>query len=147
MQLTESGVETLRGQTNRRILPRRSEGRKGGKRWIKCAPERQEESTKCTENDRRERIPKHELEESSGELEQAPEEEELWTGGSQYNQRPYSVPGPTRSHIAFEPLLGAPRHCIRSQDKGVKASKNPTRPLFKERLQPRLTHQKGSFVP
>lgn len=41
----------------------------------------------------------------------------------------------TRSELAdtympFAPLLAAPRHCIRSHDKGVKASKNPTRPLL-----------------
>lgn len=31
--------------------------------------------------------------------------------------------------IPFAALLEAPRHCIRSHDKGVKASRNPTRPI------------------
>ena len=80
-------------KTNRRVLPCRGKGRERGEGWIEGAPEGQEECAKCAEHDGREGVPEHELEEPSGKLEQAPEEEELWAGGSQHRQPLHVVPG------------------------------------------------------
>lgn len=52
----------------------------------------------------------------------------------------------TRTHIPLAALLAAPRHCIRSHDKGVRASRNPTRPLLGTRDQPQLMYWKRRIL-